>query len=61
MYCNNQAKKQAAFYHNQQLDYDRWLMDNTRNQQRQRWIAPAKTRKALATILAMSAGFAQIY
>ena len=50
-----------AFYHNQQLDYDRWLMDNTREQQRQRWIAPAKTRNTLAMILAMSAGFAQRY
>jgi hypothetical protein len=61
MYCNNQSKKLAAFYHNQQLDYDRWLMANTRNQQRQRWIAPAKTRNTLAMILAMSAGFAQKY
>jgi len=56
---NNQSKKQAAFYHNQQIDYDKWLMDNTRNQQRQVWRTSKNTRMKLATILAVSAGFAQ--
>lgn len=58
---NHQQKKLSAFYHNQQLDYDKWLIDNTSGQQRQRWIAPAKARSELAMILAMSAGFAQRY
>ena len=56
---NHQQKKLRAFYNNQQLDYDRWLIGNTRGQQRQRWIASTETRSALAMILAMSAGFAQ--
>jgi hypothetical protein len=58
---NHQQKKLRAFYNNQQLDYDRWLMNNTRGQQRQRWISKPDTRNTLAMILAMSAGFAQRY
>jgi hypothetical protein len=60
MACNNQSKKLAAFYHNQQIDYDRWLMANTRNQQRQRWVSTHRSRRDIAMAMAFAAGVSHI-
>ena len=58
---NSQRKKLDAFYHNQQIDYDKWLMKNTMNQQRQRYVASKRTIMTLVTTLAMSAGLIHEY
>ena len=60
---NNQFKKLAAFYHNQEIDYERWLKVNTLNQQRQRRYEPRSNRLAIASALvhALHSGFSARY
>lgn len=58
---NSSGKRMAAFYHNQQTDYENWLRKNTVGQYRQVYRYTRSQRAKAAMIMALANGSSLLF